>query len=235
MARFGRARPGSGCSCPGHGLSAAAAARCASGTSAYSRSTSAARCASTARWLIEPLSVTSPRSMRRRLGQHVQRAPRGWRCRCRRATGGRPAPGRRRAPRVVQHLAAAASSPAGRPARRHSSSAREDQQRRRRRGSGRRSPRPARRGRRPARSCARSGPTLTKVPVDSLKSSAMRPSNSRPRCGSAGSIELHRVAGAVEAFFVEGLGGLLGRAPVARHHVRAAEAHLELAVRPAPA
>jgi hypothetical protein len=36
---------------------------------------------------------------------------------------------------------------------------------------------------------ARSGPTLTKVPVDSLKSSAVRPSNSRPRCGSAGSIQ----------------------------------------------
>ena len=28
---------------------------------------------------------------------------------------------------------------------------------------------------------ARSGPTLTKVPVDSLKSSAVRPSNIRPR------------------------------------------------------
>ncbi len=35
---------------------------------------------------------------------------------------------------------------------------------------------------------ARIGPTLTKVPVDSLKSSAMRPSNSSPRCGSPGSM-----------------------------------------------
>ena len=37
---------------------------------------------------------------------------------------------------------------------------------------------------------ARSGPTETKVPVESLKSSAMRPSNMKPRPGSAGSIGL---------------------------------------------
>jgi hypothetical protein len=35
---------------------------------------------------------------------------------------------------------------------------------------------------------ARSGPTLTKVPVASLKSSAMRPSNFRPRCRLSSSI-----------------------------------------------
>jgi len=35
---------------------------------------------------------------------------------------------------------------------------------------------------------ARSGPTLTKVPVASLKSSAMRPSNFRPRWMSVSSI-----------------------------------------------
>jgi hypothetical protein len=37
---------------------------------------------------------------------------------------------------------------------------------------------------------ARSGPTETKVPVASLKSSAMRPSNMKPSSGCAGSIGL---------------------------------------------
>jgi hypothetical protein len=54
---------------------------------------------------------------------------------------------------------------------------------------------------------ARSGPTLTKVPVASLKSSAMRPSKRRPRwmfvrrrsTATASPV-------AEEAFFVEGLG-----------------------------
>ncbi|MCW0416339.1 hypothetical protein NB689_002093 [Xanthomonas sacchari] len=39
---------------------------------------------------------------------------------------------------------------------------------------------------------------------------------------------LERVAGAVEAFLVEGLGGLLRRVPVTRHHVRPAEARFQL-------
>ena len=51
---------------------------------------------------------------------------------------------------------------------------------------------------------ARSGPTLTQVPVASLKSSAMRPSNNRPLpVGRV--VELERVAEPVEAFLVEGL------------------------------
>ena len=37
---------------------------------------------------------------------------------------------------------------------------------------------------------ARSGPTETKVPVESLKSSAVRPSKAKPRPGWAGSIGL---------------------------------------------
>ena len=37
---------------------------------------------------------------------------------------------------------------------------------------------------------ARSGPTETNVPVESLKSSAMRPSNAKPISGRAGSIGL---------------------------------------------
>src|SRR5580704_9579414 len=41
-----------------------------------------------------------------------------------------------------------------------------------------------------AMNAARSGPTLTQVPVASLKSSARRPSNSRPFDGSAGSANL---------------------------------------------
>jgi hypothetical protein len=36
-------------------------------------------------------------------------------------------------------------------------------------------------------SCGRNVPTLTNVPVDSLKSSAMRPRNSRPAATSSGS------------------------------------------------
>ena len=52
---------------------------------------------------------------------------------------------------------------------------------------------------------ARNGPTLTQVPVDSLKSSAMRPSNSRPLRGIGGVGEFQRVADLVEAFLVEGL------------------------------
>ena len=52
---------------------------------------------------------------------------------------------------------------------------------------------------------ARNGPTLTQVPVDSLKSSAMRPSNRKPLPGSCGVGEFQRVADLVEAVFVEGL------------------------------
>ena len=61
-------------------------------------STSASRCVSTARWLIEPLSVISPLVDRRRLGQHQgarharRAAGAGWRA------ARRPGAGRRRAP-----------------------------------------------------------------------------------------------------------------------------------------
>ena len=56
---------------------------------------------------------------------------------------------------------------------------------------------------------ARSGPTLTQVPVASLKSSAMRPSNSRPCARIVRIGELQRVAEPVEAFLVERLRGQL--------------------------
>ena len=52
---------------------------------------------------------------------------------------------------------------------------------------------------------ARNGPTLAQVPVDSLKSSAMRPSNSRPLQRIVGVDEFQRVADFVEALLVEGL------------------------------
>ncbi len=51
--------------------------------------------------------------------------------------------------------------------------------------------------------CARSGPTLTQVPVSSLKSSAMRPSNSETLLRVGRIEEADRVAAAVEAVLVE--------------------------------
>ena len=50
----------------------------------------------------------------------------------------------------------------------------------------------------------RSGPTLTQVPVESLKSSARRPLNISPLFGIGGIDEVHRVAEPVEALVVEG-------------------------------
>ena len=72
--------------------------------------------------------------------------------------------------------------------------------------------------RRPARgSCARSGPTLTQVPVDSLKSSASRPSKTSPLPRIAGIDEAHRVAEPVEALLVErGRASAPSSPPVAR-------------------
>ena len=166
---------------------------------------------------------------RRRLGQHERARHARRAAGAGRRAASRPGAGRTRAPRgVAEHLRRAARRPAGRRSARQASSAREDQQadlvavdagdRRR----------PARSGSPAAMICARSGPTETKVPVASLKSSAMRPSNTKPSSGRAGSIGLSGVAAAVEAFVVEALGRLLGRAPVAGRDVRAAVAHLEL-------
>ena len=73
-----------------------------------------------------------------------------------------------------------------------------------RRDRARRSPRPARAGRR-RRSAARAARRrCTHVPVVSLKSSATRPSKTRPRAGLGRVGELHRVADPVEALLVEG-------------------------------
>ena len=78
---------------------------------------------------------------------------------------------------------------------------------------------------------ARSGPTLTQVPVPSLKSSVVRPSNSKPWRGSAAIDEAHRVAGAVEALLVERRAGELRLAPVAGRDAGAAKARLEFFAR----
>ena len=82
--------------------------------------------------------------------------------------------------------------------------------------------------RRAAMNRARSGPTLTQVPVESLKSSATRPSNTRPLRGSLRIDEAHRVAQPVEALLVEGRARELRLPPVAGRDVRPADAHLEL-------
>ena len=76
---------------------------------------------------------------------------------------------------------------------------------------------------------ARNGPTLTQVPVDSLKSSAMRPSNSRPLPAIVGVDEFQRVADLVEALFVERLARELLLPPIAGRDVRAAQARFQLA------
>ena len=172
------------------------------------------------RWLIEPLSVISPTSSeggvveQDRAHDAVGRAG-GLPARSRRA-GERNS---RRTPSCATISAALASlaGPApggGRPRGREKSA------RRCRRGPRRRSPRPSHTARRCAMKRARSGPTLTQVPVASLKSSAMRPSNKRPLLGSCRSSNLQRIAEPVEAFLVEGFGGQLRLAPVARRDVR---------------
>ena len=79
---------------------------------------------------------------------------------------------------------------------------------------------------------ARSGPTLTQVPVASLKSSRDAPVEGKPASArSAGSIEAQRVAEAVEAFLVEGgAASASGVAPIAGGDVRAAHPRLQLAL-----
>jgi hypothetical protein len=67
------------------------------------------------------------------------------------------------------------------------------------------------------------------VPLESLKSSAMRPSNRRPEARIVRVFEFERVAELVEAFFVEGVGGEFGLTPIARRDVRSLEARFELA------
>ena len=72
-----------------------------------------------------------------------------------------------------------------------------------------------------AMNAARSGPTLTQVPVASLKSSARRPSNSKPFGRIGRIVELERVADLVKPFVVEGFRGERGRAPIAGRDVGA--------------
>ena len=76
---------------------------------------------------------------------------------------------------------------------------------------------------------ALNGPTLTHVPVASLKSSATRPSNRKPRSGSVVVGEPQRIAELVESLFVKRRLGQLGLAPVAGGDARALDARLELA------
>ena len=77
---------------------------------------------------------------------------------------------------------------------------------------------------------ARSGPTLTQVPLASLKSSAMRPSKSKPASKSSGDGRLQRVAEFVKAFLVERRRGQFRLAPIARRDVRPLGADFQLAV-----
>ena len=51
---------------------------------------------------------------------------------------------------------------------------------------------------------ARNGPTLTQVPLASLKSSAMRPSKSKPHSKSIGIGRLERVAELIKPLLVKG-------------------------------
>ena len=99
-----------------------------------------------------------------------------------------------------------------------------------RRGRRRRTRRRAPSGAKWSMKRARNGPTLTQVPVDSLKSSAMRPSNSRPLAGSCRVDEFQRVAEFVEALVVEGLAGQVVLPPIARRDVRPAQPRFELAL-----
>jgi len=63
---------------------------------------------------------------------------------------------------------------------------------------------------------ARSGPTLTQVPLASLKSSAIRPSKSNPALKSSATAGLICVPEFVKTFPVEGGGGQLRLTPIAR-------------------
>ena len=76
---------------------------------------------------------------------------------------------------------------------------------------------------------------LTQVPVASLKSSVTRPSKTKPLREIAGVGEFQRVADPVIALVVEALGGLVGLLPVAGRHVRAPAAAAPASRRPAPA
>ena len=61
---------------------------------------------------------------------------------------------------------------------------------------------------------------------ESLKSSAIRPRNTSPAFGSAGSARVDRIAGAVEALLVERLGGQVRPAEVAGGDDRALDPDL---------
>ena len=74
---------------------------------------------------------------------------------------------------------------------------------------------------------ARSGPTLTQVPLPSLKSSEMRPSKSKPRIEVVGDGQFQRVAELIETFVVESFRGQFRLAPIARRHIRPLAAHLQ--------
>ena len=153
----------------------------------YNASTNSARWASTARWLIDPLSVTSPLSID---GGSTSGSARATRVAL-------PVPACHNRSTIAWKNArtrgwfsvVCASVSAGRPASfRHSSN----------RGnsntpiSDRFSPVTTTswmHGLPSAMTLARSGPTLTNVPVSSLKSSAIRPSKSSPSFGSCGSTQ----------------------------------------------
>ena len=75
------------------------------------------------------------------------------------------------------------------------------------------------------------GPTRTQVPVESLKSSATRPSNHSPAAGRSRSTKATASLDAVVALVVERGGCRLGRPPVAGRDVRAGDADLEPAGR----
>src|SRR5262249_49561778 len=79
-----------------------------------------------------------------------------------------------------------------------------------------------------ASTASRKDPTLTHVPVVSLKSSAVRPSKMRPRAGSSGSANPDGVSRSIEAFIVVARSGQIGTLPIARRNVRSAHANLEL-------
>ena len=141
---------------------------------------------STARWLIEPLSVASPASSEGGSAIRIDPAD------AVRAAGALLRQRVQPLAELVAHFGVAqhrggrrlgrqARRACGRPRRRETPAPRCRRGRRRR--SPRRAP-AARNDRRTARAARRS---LTQVPLASLKSSASRPSNSRPLAGSAGS------------------------------------------------
>ena len=176
------------------------------GSSSYSRSTRCARRASTRRWLTYPLSVISPASSPAGRLITSSRSTRPDDPRWPPAGAGRR-PGAR--PAVGDELAVdAGSGPAAAPTSAgcsHTSAL----------TSSRPSPvmtasvsSPGT----PTAAAAAACPTLTKVPVDSLKSSAMRPRNSSPARDVVRVGERDRVAGAEEALLVERGRGQVGPA-----------------------